>query len=220
MQKSGISIQTLLISAAAAVAAAVLIPMFWERGTLIATAMTPIIVALVSEGLKRPAEKITAVTPKVAARRSRPVTSEPEPEPFDPLAAAEREDAPGAAPDDPFGLLAPARRRPQPHHWRLALATGLVAFVVAVVGLTASELVLGGPATRDSGSTTFFGRDGNRADEAEEATPEATETPEATATPEATETPTPTPTATPTPTVTPVPAEPQTAPEPTPTPTP
>jgi hypothetical protein len=220
VQKSGISVQTLVISSAAAVAAAVIIPMFWARGTLIATAMTPIIVALVSEALRKPAEKITAVTPKVAARRSRPVTSEPEPEPFDPLVAAGSEDLPDAAPEDPFGLRAPARRRPQPHHWRLALATGLVAFAVAVVGLTASELVLGGPATRDSGRTTIFGGgDRNRADDAEE-TPEATATPEATQTPAATETPAPTPTPTATPTPTPVPVQPQTAPEATPTPTP
>ena len=34
----------------AAVAAAMIVPMFWERGTLIATAMTPVIVALVVRG--------------------------------------------------------------------------------------------------------------------------------------------------------------------------
>ena len=36
-----------------------IVPMIWERGTLIATAMTPVIVALVSEALRKPAEKIT-----------------------------------------------------------------------------------------------------------------------------------------------------------------
>ena len=209
MKSSGISLQTLVISSAAAVAAAVIIPTFWEQGTLVATAMTPIIVALVSEGLRRPAEKITAVTPKVASLRARPVTSEPEPEPFDPLPPTERDLAPSARPDDPYGLRTRGLR-PKPHHWRIALATGLAAFAIAVVGLTASELVFGGPATRETGRTTIFGgADRNRADEAEE-TPEATTTPSATATPEAEETPVPTPTPTatpiPTPTATPPPA--------------
>ena len=67
-KSSGISIQTLLISSAAAVAAAIIVPMFWERGSLLATAITPIIVALVSEGLNRPAKVITQVTPRVTRR--------------------------------------------------------------------------------------------------------------------------------------------------------
>src|SRR3954451_15453335 len=65
---SGLSIQTLLISAAAAAAAATLVPMIWERGTIVATAMTPVIVALVSEGLKKPVEHVSAVAPRVARR--------------------------------------------------------------------------------------------------------------------------------------------------------
>ena len=67
-KSSGISIQTLVISSAAAVAAAIIVPMFWERGSLLATAITPIIVALVSEGLNRPAKVITQVTPRVTRR--------------------------------------------------------------------------------------------------------------------------------------------------------
>src|SRR5689334_17597993 len=69
-QKSGggLSIQTLLISALAAVAAATIVPMLWEKGTIIATAMTPVIVALVSEGLRRPVQQVSAVAPKVTRR--------------------------------------------------------------------------------------------------------------------------------------------------------
>ena len=48
-------------------AACVIVPMIWERGTLVATAMTPVIVALVSEGLrKRP---IAWRRPRPCARR-------------------------------------------------------------------------------------------------------------------------------------------------------
>jgi cell division septation protein DedD len=204
-KSSGISIQTLVISAAAAVAAAVMVPLIWERGTLIATAMTPVIVALVSEALRKPAEKITAVTPLVT-RRSATGAAVRDPE-FDPLPPGEREEA--VRDDDPFGLRARPTFR---HHWRLALATGAAAFAIAVVGLTVSELVLGGPATRDGGRTTFISRD----EATPTATPEATETPAETAEP--TTTPEATPTETATPTATPTPLE--ATPTPTPTATP
>ena len=65
-----LSLQTLVISSLAAVAAAIVVPMFWERGSLLATAITPIIVAIVSEALNRPAKVITSVTPKVTRRRA------------------------------------------------------------------------------------------------------------------------------------------------------
>ena len=201
-KSSGVSIQTLVISALAAVAAAVVVPMIWERGTLIATAMTPVIVALVSEALRKPAEKITAVSP-LATRRSGTGAAVRDPD-FDPLPPGERDVA--VREDDPFGLRERSRVR---HHWKLALATGAAAFAIAVVGLTASELVLGGPATRESGRTTFI-RSDDEATPTPTATPEATETAEPTTTPQAT----PTPTITAEPTATPTPLE------PTPTPTP
>ena len=158
----------------AAVAAAVVVPMIWERGTLIATAMTPVIVALVSEGLRKPAEKITAVTP-LGTRRSATGAAVRDPE-FDPLPPGEGDVA--VSDDDPFGLRG---RAPVKHHWKIALATGAAAFAIAVVGLTMSELVFGGPATKDGGSTTFFSG-------SSEETPTPTATPTATETPEATET--------------------------------
>jgi hypothetical protein len=191
-KRSGISIQTLVVSSAAAVAAAVIVPMIWERGTLIATAMTPVIVALVSEALSRPAERITSVTKTVRRSGTGAAVRDPG---FDPLPPGEREVT--VRGDDPFGL----RKRPKVrHHWKLALATGAAAFAIAVVALTMSELVLGGPATRDSGGTTFFPR-------SRQATPSPTATPTATETPQATETPTPTPTPTPAPTESPAPLE-------------
>ena len=202
-KSSGISIQTLAISAAAAVAAAVVVPLVWERGTLVAAAMTPVIVALVSEGLRHPAEKLPTATSRASRRPGDAATG---PEPFDPLPEEER----GASTldDDPFRLRErpPIRRR-----WRLAVATGLVAFVLAVTALTLSELVFGGSATRDSGRTTFFG--GGREE------PEATATPAPDATPEATPEGTVTPEATPTATETPVPTATPGAPAATPTPT-
>jgi hypothetical protein len=188
-KQSGISIQTLVLSSLGAVAAAVIVPLIWDRGTLIATAMTPVIVALTSEALRRPAEKITAVTPRVT-RRSATGAAVRAPEAFDPLPPDQREAAPAVRDDDPFELR---RRSPVRHHWRVALATGAVAFVVGALALTTSELVFGGPATKESGRTTLFG--GRHAGDATPTpTPTPTETP--------TETPTPTPTVTQAPTVT------------------
>jgi len=218
-KKSGISIQTLLISACAAVAAAVIVPMIWERGTLIATAMTPVIVAVVSEALRKPAEVISTVPSKLprrsatgAAVRS-PDAYEPPTEPFEPLPPTERDLEPATRPDDPYGLRASPRMH---HHWKIALATGAVAFVIAVVALTGTELVFGGAATKDNGRTTFFGSSSTPT-----ATPTATPSGDEatpTATPSATATPTPTATATPAPTETPAPAT--AAPTATPTATP
>jgi hypothetical protein len=191
-KQSGISIQTLVLSSLGAVAAAVIVPLIWDRGTLIATAMTPVIVALTSEALRRPAEKITAVTPRVT-RRSATGAAVRAPEAFDPLPPDQREAAPAVRDNDPFELR---RRPPVRHHWRVALATGAVAFVVGALALTSSELVFGGPATKESGRTTLFGGRHSGA---------ATPTPTPTATPTTTETPTPTPTVTPTETPTPTP---------------
>jgi hypothetical protein len=66
----GLSLQTLLISATAAVAAATVVPLFWQRGTVIATAMTPVIVALVSEGLRKPVHHVSTVAPRVSWAQS------------------------------------------------------------------------------------------------------------------------------------------------------
>jgi hypothetical protein len=190
VNKGGISIQTLLISSLSAVAAAVVVPLIWDRGTLVATAMTPVIVALTSEALRRPAEKITAATPKVA-RRSATGVAVRAPEHFEPLPPDKRDRAPEVREDDPFGLR--AAPRPPRRHWQVAAVTGIAAFVIAVLALTGSELVFGGPATKSGGRTTFFGS---------KATPTATPSPTATPADKASPTPTPTPSETVAPTVT------------------
>jgi hypothetical protein len=218
-QKSGLSLQTLLISAAAAVVAATVVPMIWEQGTIFATAMTPVVVALVSEGLRKPVQHVSAVAPRVArrsgtgaaVRRSAPAaarTREPErvgargegPERFDPLPPHLREDAPAVSGDDPFGLRK-ASRTPRPR-LKIALITGLLACVIAAGVVTASELALFGGSVSSDRKTSLFGGQKSTAQEKkadEEPTPTATPPAEGTPTPEPTETPAATPTATPTP---------------------
>ena len=202
-EKSGISIQTLLISACAAVAAAVIVPMIWERGTLIATAMTPVIVARGVRGAaqagrgdqRRAVELPRAARPAPrcarpgAAVRDRPSSSTRCRRTSATLAAV-RERRP----------VRPARgARRSRHHWKIALATGAVAFVIAVVALTRSELVFGGAATRTAAARPFFGTSYATPTATPTATPHGEATP--TATPTATRA-TATPTATPTPTPT------------------
>src|SRR5687767_9695463 len=204
-QKSsgGLSVQTLLISAAAAVAAATIVPMIWEQGTIFATAMTPVVVALVSEGLRKPVQHVSTVAPRVvrrsgtgaAVRRSAPAaarTRDPErvgargegPERFEPLPDHLRDEAPALREDDPFGLRQ-AQRAPRPR-LKVALLTGLLAFVIAAAVVTASELALFGGSVSSDRRTSLFGGDRSSATGTEdEATPTATPGEEATPTPEA-----------------------------------
>jgi hypothetical protein len=243
-QKSagGLSFQTLGISAAAAVAAATIVPLFWEHGTILATAMTPVIVALVSEGLRKPVQHVSAVAPRVArrsgtgaaVRRFEPEaarTPDPDrvgargegPERFEPLPPGARGDAPALSGDDPYGLRK-ASRTPRPR-LKIALVTGLLAFVIAAGVVTASELaVFGGSVSSDRRTSLFGGQksgsttaqDEQKTDE--EATPTATPEDGATPTPEATETPAPSTTPTPTPTATATPVQPNVTITPAPTP--
>jgi hypothetical protein len=69
--RSGISVKTLAVASAASAAATLIVPMIWRPGTLAAAAATPIIVALVSEALNRPAERVTQVGQAVKQRRTR-----------------------------------------------------------------------------------------------------------------------------------------------------
>jgi hypothetical protein len=227
----GLSITTLLISAVGAVAAATIVPLFWQRGTLIATAMTPVIVALVSEALRKPAEKITAAAPLVARRSATGAAVRR----FDPAAARTRHpesvgargrgperydpEVPqgGVSPDDPFGLRkAAAPRRPW---WKIGLVTGLLAFVIGAGVVTASELTVFGNSVSGAGhgKTSLFGGSSkhHKADATPTPAPDASATPSAT--PAGTATPAPTETATPTPSPTASP-QPQTQVAPTVTP--
>jgi hypothetical protein len=222
---SGLSLQTLLISSLSAVAAAVVVPTFWERGSLIATAITPIVVALVSEALNRPAKAITAVAPKVTRRTGTGAAVRAK----QPTGVGARGAGPervsrwGGGEDDPFGLRTPqpaARRRRFP--WKLGIATGLLAAVIGAGVVTASELAIFGHSVSHRGRTTsVFGGSTKKPKATPTPTATATATPTATATATPTATATATPSPTPTATITPT-ATATTAPttQPTPVPTP
>src|SRR3954447_18222658 len=60
-KSGGLSATTLLIASASAAAAAIVVPLIWEGGGVVAATITPIVVALTSEGLKRPVQKVQTV---------------------------------------------------------------------------------------------------------------------------------------------------------------
>ncbi len=211
----GLSAKTLLIAGAASAAAALVIPMLWRPGTVFAAAMTPIVVALVTEILRRPVDTVSAVRVRRTPRGTA-ILDPPPDEPFDPLAPPSAEEL-AVLPDRAAPPPAVHRRRPLTgRQWKLALATGLVAFAAVAAVFTASELIAGDAVSGGGGRTTFFGGSQSDRDEpaarpekqdrSEEPTPSATATPAETPTP--TPTPTPVPTATPTPTPSPAAAEP------------
>ena len=143
--KSGdtLSLQTLLISSLAAVAAAIVVPLFWQRGSLIATAFTPIIVAVVSAALNRPAKVITGAVPQVTRRTATGAAVRRE----QPTGVGARGGGPEQLPprrDDPFGLYERRARRAARMPWRLAIITGLMAAVIGAGVVTASELAVFG----------------------------------------------------------------------------
>jgi hypothetical protein len=161
--KTGLSVTTLMIASASSLAAALVVSKIWGGGTLIGAAMTPVIVALVSEGLRRPATVITTVRPTRSGR-------------YDPVAegrAGVREgDLARARGPMPAAAVAERRvhraaggvavggggRRLRLPRARViaAVATGLVAFAVAGVVLTGSELVLGKSVVSSSKRTTYI----------------------------------------------------------------
>jgi hypothetical protein len=196
-KSGGLSVTTLLIASASAAAAAVVVPLFWERGSIVAAAITPVIVTLVSESLRAPVTKVQEVG---VWRRTPQGTAVRQPEgrdfrPGDP--EEERIEVDPRHPDDPFGLYEDDRGGSGGFFTRrkvmIALVTGVIAFAIAAVVVTAGELTFG-DSTSSGSKTTFFG--GRRS-----STPTPTPTP--TATPKEGQTPTPTPSASASPSATP-----------------
>ena len=189
-----LSLQTLLIAAAASAAAAVIVSHLWKDGTVIAAAMTPVIVAIVKELLAKPMESELVRKPvqqvsRVASSSRRRVASgtgvrtggaappssrapmEPPTEPFtDGSSGTDR------FPTDGFPAIAstPIRTYGRPRrrrlHLKIAVVTGLVAFLIAAAALTLPELLFGG-AVSSSHDTTLFGGGGgsSKSDEKDDA---------------------------------------------------
>jgi hypothetical protein len=145
---------TLLVAAISSAIAATVVSRLWQAGTVMATAMTPVIVALVKEGLERPAQRVSSIATRSGsapvARTARAVVPPP-PE--------------ADAPPPPMALdpkLTQMRvygrdRSKVGRRWKLAVATGLLGFVVCVAVMTLPELVAGRSVVSGKHDTTIFG---------------------------------------------------------------
>ena len=190
-----LSVRTLLYASIGSATAAILTSQFWTAGTPVAAALTPVIVALVSELLHGPTERIaqrlttdtrripeTDVLPEAAGagpppkeeeRRPRPAREVP-PGPPGPGRPPPRRA--GAAAGEPefrvYRSTAAASRLP----WKVILATAAIAFAIAAAVLTLPELIAGGSLSGGERDTTLFGgqKKDREAPAEEETTPEET----------------------------------------------
>jgi hypothetical protein len=129
------------------VAAAILVHEVWRGGAILGAAVTPVVVGIVGEALRRPVDRLSAV--REGGRK---------------LPADREHDVPQvsrARGDDPFGLWEDQRkRRSRGKTWlTLGIVTGVIGFAVAAFLLTGSELVFGG-SVAGSKRTTIFGGGG------------------------------------------------------------
>ena len=204
------SLKTLVIASLSSVAAALIVPLIWQPGTVFAAALTPVIVTIMTALLDRPVDTVSAVAAAPLKLAGGAKADKAADDDFDPLAPPPLEDLEALNRD----VVAPApvarhghapRRRLTGRQWRLAIGTGLLAFVVAAAIITVTELAAGDAVTSPRGRTSLFGGSDKQEEKATptptptpDATPtetpeDATPTPEPTETPEETATPTPTP---------------------------
>jgi hypothetical protein len=187
--------RTLTIASVASASAAAVTSQLWIAGTWVAAAVTPVLVTLLSEALHRPTERIarawTSDQPALRRRAASPREAvAPHGDPLQP-----REPEPPAA--EPRGGTAPLSE-PVPAgpvriyrqstarvpRRRLALgavaATAAIAFAVAVVTLTAGDLVSGGSIGKGGGRTTLWGGAGNSRQPKQDAAPKQDSAPDQT----------------------------------------
>ena len=159
-----LSPQTLIVASLASLTAAIVTSTFWQRGTPITAAITPVIVALASELYSRPARRITELSSRAGAVRTRRFSEEVERERVSSGGPRlpDRRPEPLRPPDERD--LGPVRiyrteQRSSPirrMHIRVALITAAIAFVIAAAALTLPELLFGG-SVASHGKTTLFG---------------------------------------------------------------
>jgi hypothetical protein len=147
----------LAIASVASVVSAVVVSHVWGPGTLYGAAATPVIVAFVSEALRRPHRVTRQVIESARTRQTHA---------FDPIEEGRRGLHEGALVGDAPAASAPAPRSKHRaggilsgrRRLVVALATGVLAFAVAAVALTGGELVFGKSAVGGvSSRTTLFG---------------------------------------------------------------
>lgn len=171
--REGLSVQTLTIAAMASGLAAITVSQFWEQGTIFASAMTPVVVAIVSELLRKPVEServrgsVRAASSIARPRSGRTPTVMAPPTPGVDEGLQQREQGVEAGPvrvyssgsnRRPSGITSSPRRRLHP---KIAVITGLIGFLIAAAALTLPELIFGGSVSGGHRDTTYFGGAGS-----------------------------------------------------------
>jgi hypothetical protein len=166
--------RTLTIASIASATAAAVTSQLWIAGTWIAAALTPVLVALISEAMHRPTQRIArAWSSEHEARVSRAHT----PTRQEPAAVTGTPGPVRVYRQTPRGS-ALSERRLQLSRRKIAIGgvalTAALAFVLGIAALTTVDLVSGGSVGKGSGRTTFFsGNKGQAAkDEQQDSNPQ------------------------------------------------
>jgi len=159
--------RTLTIASAASATAAAVTSQLWIAGTWLAAAFTPVLVALLSEALHRPTERIARAWTTEREPRSPRAATPTHAEPASVTGTAGpvrvyRQTSRGAAPAGRGASARTSLSRPTAlSRRRIAIgtvaATAAIAFVIGIVTLTTADLVSGGSVGKGSGRTTLLG---------------------------------------------------------------
>jgi hypothetical protein len=167
-----LNMRTLTIASAASATAAAVTSQLWIAGTWLAAALTPVLVAVISEAMHRPTERIArAWTSDREPRSPRAATpTRAEPAALTGTAGPVRVYRQTSRGVQPAGrgtatVRTSLERRPTLSRRRIAIgtvaATAAIAFVVGIVSLTTADLVSGGSVGKGSGRTTLLGGNGS-----------------------------------------------------------
>jgi uncharacterized membrane protein YvlD (DUF360 family) len=195
-----------VVAAVASGIAAILTSHFWKNGTVLAAAMTPVVVSVIKEALHKPLQSDAVRRSATSARRvvaggaatrtrsaqarSPAVGTVPTPPP-PPSNGSNGELTQGDVllthPRRTYG--AGGSRAPLQKHWKVAIVTGLLAFVVAAVVLTVPELLFGSAVSSGHRTTIFGGgksESSQKKDEQKTTTDQQQQSPQGQTTPQAT----------------------------------
>jgi cytoskeletal protein RodZ len=143
-----LSLRTLAIASLASATAAIVTSQFWAGGTPIAAAVTPVLVALVSEMLHRPTE---AIARRITSERTAILPEDAAPEPRREQPRRESETEP------PVRIY--GRERPRRGRRKIAVGvvvtTAVLAFAIAAAALTVPELITGHSIVKSDRNTTL-----------------------------------------------------------------
>ena len=143
--------RTLTIASVASATAAAVTSQLWIAGTWLAAAFTPVLVALISEAMHRPTERI-----------ARAWTSEREPRASAASSPTRREPTAVTGTAGPVRVYRQSGSRASSMltKRRIAIgtvaATAAIAFVIGILALTTVDLVSGGSVGKGSGRSTLF----------------------------------------------------------------